>query len=119
MVPHPDESKRDRVHYLPHHTVVKHDKDNTEVQVVYNASARSGAGTSLNDALLVGPKFNQRILDILLRFRSFQTALVADIEKAFLMVGVDKGDQDVLRFLWGLKTGSRNPRRCRYSSSRE
>ena len=79
--------------------MVKHDKDNTKVRVVYNASARSGAGTSLNDALLVGPKFNQRILDILLRFRSFQTALVADIKKAFLMVGVDEGDQDVLCFL--------------------
>ena len=99
VVPHPNESKGCCVHYLPHHAVVKHDKDNTKVRIVYNASARSGAGTSLNDALLVGPKFNQRILDILLRFRSFQTALVADIKKAFLMVGVDEGDQDVLCFL--------------------
>ena len=100
VVPHPDESMGDRVHYLPHHAVVKHDKDTTKVRVVYDASVRSGAGTSLNDALLVGPKFNQRILDVLFRFRSFQTALVADIEKAFLIVGVDEGDQNVLRFLW-------------------
>jgi hypothetical protein len=35
-----------------------------------------------------------------LRFRVNRVALVADIEKAFLNVGVDKDDRDCLRFLW-------------------
>eukprot|EP00731_Ephydatia_muelleri_P005954 Em0003g202a len=41
-----------------------------------------------------------RLFEILLRFRLFPVALVADIEKAFLMVSVVKEDRDALRFLW-------------------
>ena len=72
-----------KVHYLPHHAVIRKDKETTKVRVVYYASARS-SGPSLNDCLITGPKFNRKILDILLRFRSQRVALTADIEKAFL-----------------------------------
>lgn len=89
----------DRIHYIPHHCVIRHNKTTTKLRVVYDASARSG-GSSLNDNLHAGPKFNQKILDILLRFRSYKVALTADIEKVFLMIGVDERDRDVLRFLW-------------------
>ncbi len=87
------------VHYLPHHAVVKQEKETTKVRVVYDASARAG-GPSLNECLFAGPNFNQKILDILLRFRSYPVALVSDIEKAFLMVSISEEDRDVLRFLW-------------------
>ena len=53
-----------RLHYLPHHAVVRCDKDTTKVRVVYDASARAG-GPSLNDCLHTRPKFNQRIFDLL------------------------------------------------------
>ena len=88
-----------RVHYLPHHAVIRNDKMTTKLRVVYNASARS-VGPSLNDCLYTGPKFNQKIFDILIRFRSYRVALTADIEKAFLMISVRPSDRDVLRFLW-------------------
>lgn len=55
-------------HYLPHHAVVRCDKTTTKVRVVYDASARIAEGSSLNDCLFKGPKFNQLILDILLHF---------------------------------------------------
>ena len=42
----------------------------------------------------------QSSTDILLRFRTYKTALAADIEKAFLMISVARPDRDVLRFLW-------------------
>ena len=45
----------------------------------------------------MGPKFNQLILDILVRFHSFKVALTANIEKAF---SVAEHDRDVLQFLW-------------------
>ena len=91
-----DEISSKTVHYLPHHAIVRRDKATTKVQVVYDASAKGSGGVSLNDCLLKGPKFNQLIFDLLVRFRSYQVAITADLEKAFLMVSV----RDVLRFLW-------------------
>lgn len=60
------------------------------------------SGPSLNNSLYTGPKFDQKILDILLRFvlEISKVALTADIEKAFLMISVAEADCDVLRFLW-------------------
>ena len=50
--------------------------------------------------LYKGPRFNQLILDILLRFQVFKHALTADLEKAFLQVSITEDYRDVLRFLW-------------------
>ena len=88
-----------RVHYLPHHAVVRQDKQTTKLRVVYDASARAD-GPSLNDCFYTGPNFGQSILDILLRFRLHNVGLVGDVEKAFLMVSVAECDRVVLRFLW-------------------
>ena len=85
-----------------------HDKETMKVRVVYDASARS-EGPSLNDCLHAGPKFDQKILDILLRFRVHHVMITADIEKAFLMVSVARKDCDVLRFLWVDNAFADNP----------
>ena len=98
VVTEPTHCEDGRVHYLPHHPVVRHDKQTTKVRIVYDASARAG-GPSLN-CLYTGPNFGQTILDILLRFRLHNIAFVGDVEKAFLMVSVADSDRDVLRFLW-------------------
>ena len=89
-----------RLHYLPHHTVIRTDKTTTKLHIVYIRRFGKLNGPSLNDCLHTGPKFNQLILDILMRFRSFKVALTADIEKAFLKISVAERDRDVLRFLW-------------------
>lgn len=87
------------VHYLPHHPVVLQDKQTTKVRVVYDASAREKVGPSLNDCLYSVPSLSETISDILIRFRCHKTALVGDIEKAFLMISVAEDDRDALRFL--------------------
>ena len=107
----------ERIHYLPHHAVVRSDKQTTKLRVVYDASAKS-EGSSLNECLHVGPKFNQIILEILLRFRANRIALVADIEKAFLMVSVMPRDRDVLRFLWVQNVQGESPDICTYRIKR-
>ena len=57
------------------------------------------------------PTFGQTILDILIRFRVHNVALVADINKAFLMISIDEKDRDTLRFLWVDDKDSELPRK--------
>ena len=66
VVNKPEEQVSGEIHYVPHHAVIRVDKETTKLRVVYDASAR-GNGPSLNNCLYSGPKFNQRIMDILLR----------------------------------------------------
>ena len=89
----------DGVHYLPHHAIIRRDKATTRLRIVFDASAKAD-GVSLNDCLFSGPKVDQKILAILLRFRAHRVAIIADIEKAFLMISVAEPDRDYLRFFW-------------------
>ena len=89
-----------KVHYLPHHGVVRRDALTTKLRVVFDASSRPAKDSpSLNDCLYSGPALTPTIFKVLLRFREKMIALVADIEKAFLNVRVSDEDRDVLRFL--------------------
>ena len=95
----PEPREVGRVHYLPHHAVIRRDKETTKLRIVYDASCKSN-GTSLNDCLYTGPTLSQEIMNIILRFRTHRMAFAGDIEKAFLNVSVAEEDRDVLRFLW-------------------
>ena len=87
------------MHYLPHPPVIQINKDTTKLRIVYDASAKVN-GPCLNDCLYTGPNFSQNILDILIRFRLNQIALVGEVEKAYLMISFADCDRDILRFLW-------------------
>ena len=87
------------VHYLPHREVVREDKNTTKVRVVYDASAK-GPGSSLKDCLHTGTSLNTLIFDILIRFRVYKVAMIADIEKAFLNIAISPEHRDYLRFFW-------------------
>ena len=93
------EIKVGRLHYLPHHPVIRKDKQTTKVRIVYDASTKS-TGPSLNECLYAGPSLISDISDVLMRFRYHRVALSANIAKAFLMLGVAEPDRDVLRFSW-------------------
>ena len=93
------ESGAYRVHYMPHHAVLRQDKTTTKWRVVYDALAKSD-DQSLNDCSFFGPSPNKKIFDILLRIRMYPIIIVADIEEDFLMVSVTEANQDALRFLW-------------------
>jgi len=78
----PEAQSNHQLHYLSHHTVVREDKKTTKLRIVYDASVKTN-GPSLNDCLYTGPKFGQKIMDIIIRFRTHKIALTADIERAF------------------------------------
>ena len=97
----PNVKDEKNVHYLPHHCVVRKDKVTTKLRVVYDGSATTDTRNySLNDCLLTGPNLIPQIFDLLVRFRQNPVGMVADIEKAFLMIGINEEDRDMLRFLW-------------------
>ena len=88
-------------HYLPHHPVLTLAKTTTKVRIVYNASSKVRKELkSLNDCLYRCPVSMPNLCGVLLRFRMHQVAIVADIQKAFLPISLNKADRDVTRFLW-------------------
>lgn len=58
-----------KVFYLPMHAVRKASSSTTKLRAVFDASATSSSGVSLNDTLLVGPTVHPPLIDVLLRFR--------------------------------------------------
>ena len=89
------------VHYLPHHCVLRQDKQTTKLRIVYDGSAKTRTNSiSLNDCLRTGPNLIPKLFDVLIKFRWHLVALTADIEKAFLMISISPDDRDMLRFLW-------------------
>ena len=90
------------VFYLPMHAVHKQASTTTKLRVVFDASAKSSSGISLNDTLMVGPALHSSLLDVLLRFRCHVVAITADISKMYRAVELAPSDKDYHRFIWRL-----------------
>ena len=88
------------VFYMPHHAVIKESSSTTKLCVVFDASAKSSSGLSLNDCLMVGPKVQEDILDILIRFRLHPVAFSGDVAKMYRQLMLAEDDRDYHRFLW-------------------
>jgi len=56
--------------YMPHHVVVKPESSTTKYRIVFNASAKTTNGQSLNSLLSAGPKIQTDLHPLLIRFRS-------------------------------------------------
>ena len=89
------------VHNLPHHCVIRQDKQTTKLRIVYDGSAKMKTDSiSLNDCLETGPNLIPKLFDVLITFQWHLVAVTADIEKAFPMIGIRPSDRDMLCFLW-------------------
>ncbi|XP_055622276.1 uncharacterized protein LOC129765864 [Toxorhynchites rutilus septentrionalis] len=91
-------------YYLPHHPVLKESSTTTKLRVVFDGSAKTSTGYSLNEALCVGPVVQDDLLSIVLRFRTYQVALVGDIAKMYRQVLVHPDDTPLQRILWRFST---------------
>ena len=93
-----DQMSCDKVWYLPHHAVVT-EKKPEKTRIVFDCAAKC-EGESLNDKCYQGPDLNNKLLHVLLRFRQYRYAIMADVEAMYYQVLIPQEDRDALRFLW-------------------
>lgn len=86
--------------YLPHHCIIKEHHETTKVRVVFDASAKTTSGKSLNDIQAVGPVIQSDLLSILLRFREHRFVLTGDIAKMYRMIAIDESQRHLQLILW-------------------
>ena len=86
--------------YLPMHAVFKESSSSTKLRVVFDGSAATTSGLSLNQALLVGPTIQATLSNTLLKFRCYPVALNADVSKMYREVKLANPDKDLHRFVW-------------------
>lgn len=87
------------------------DGNGGKFRVVFNASAKSTTGISYNDQQLPGPKLQDDLITIFLRFRAKQFGVAADIKQMFRQVNVSPENWNHQRVLW---RDSPNEKLCEY-----
>ncbi len=92
------------IFYLPMHGVVK-DSTTTKLRIVFDGSAKTTSGYSLNDILLSGPSLYPLLTTVLTKFRRHRIGMVSDISKMFREVALLPEEYDLHRFLHCDETG--------------
>ena len=87
-------------YYLPMHAVFKQSSTSTKIRVVFDGSAATTSGISLNQSLMVGPTLQPTLNNLLLKFRTYPIALNADVSKMYREVLLSPQDRDLHRFVW-------------------
>ena len=78
----------DSYYNLPMHGVFKETSSTTKLRVVFDASAKSSNGVSLNDILEPRPSLYPLLSTVINRFRLLLVGLSADISKMFREIGL-------------------------------
>jgi len=87
-------------YFIPHHPVVKRCNEELKIRVVFDASATSSSGVSLNDCLVTGPKLQTEIGEVLLRNRLHKFVFTADITKMYRQIRLHEEDRVYQHILW-------------------
>ena len=85
---------------LPHSGVYKPEHLTTRLRVVFDGSAKTANGRSLNDVMYTGPKLQSDICVVLLRFRMHTYIISADVTKMFRQIRVRPEDAAYQCVLW-------------------
>lgn len=93
-------NKNNNNYYLPHHGVIKEQSSTTKLRVVFDASAATTTGVSLNDLQLIGPTVQDDLFSILTRFRQHKIVISADCEKMFRSVNLEKSQRELTQILF-------------------
>lgn len=96
---HMSPSSESGAYFLPHHAVFKASPA-SKIRVVFDASAKVTSGLSLNSQLLTGPKLQQDIVDVLLRFRVHEFVFTTDVCKMYRQIAVQPSYRKFQHILW-------------------
>lgn len=92
-------------YFLPHHAVIKDTSLTTKCRVVFDASAKSSSGLSLNQVQHCGPNLNNDIFCILLRFRKYKYVITADISKMYRQILIEPEQRKYQQIFWRSNPG--------------
>ena len=85
--------------YMPMHGITKETSTTTKLRVVFDASAKTSSGNSLNNILLRGPMQYPLISTVLIKFRQHLIGMSSDISQMFWEIGLHEDDRDLHRFV--------------------
>ena len=102
-------SDSDAGYFIPWRVVFKENSLSTPCRIVFDASARTPGGASLNEILAKGANRLANLHHILLRFRNRASAFCADIRMAYNQVGLVPEHYRYQRFLWKQDLNPTNP----------
>ena len=89
------------VYYMPMH-VVRKSSTTTKIRIVFDASAKTSTGTSLNEQFMIGHTVHSQLIDVLLRFRNFKIAMTTDVSRMYHAVLLTEEQRDLHRFFGGM-----------------
>lgn len=97
-------------YYMPHLAVIKPDSVTTKLRTVFNASAKTSTGISLNDIMYEGPNIYNNLFEVILRFRLYKYAFSCDIVKMFRAISLNPEQTSLQRVLW--RDSKSEPLKC-------
>jgi hypothetical protein len=100
MEPVPSQEENNTCYYLPDHPVFKESSSKTKTRVVFDGSAKTSNGLSLNDILQVGATVQPDLYSIVLRFGTHKVCFTAEIKKMYRQILLHPKDRDLQRSPW-------------------
>ena len=89
------------VFYLPMHVVKKECSNTTKIRAVFDASAKSLTGVSLNGLYWLDPcTVHSSLTNVLIRFRLHRIALTNDVSKMYHALELTEADHNLHHFVW-------------------
>lgn len=85
---------------LPHHAVIKEDSLTTKLRILFDASAKTSNGRSLNDILCIGAPLQNELPAVILNWRVHKYVFTSDIQKMYRCIDMHPDDAKYQRILW-------------------
>ena len=90
-----------KIHYISHHGVVNDNSASTPLRLVANSAVKNcSTGPSANDMWPKGPNSINNLLKVFCRWRTYETAVVFDLSKAYQSVQTTEREKFLRLVVW-------------------